>query len=131
MPRARRKQPSLRVKLASALLTIVRPDAHGNLVPVIGRQEAKTMTVDDILRHFEFDHAVHDVWGGSLHPSNLTPRPVAEHREKTRRDVTAIAKVRRGLKARAGGKPKRTMPYTAMKATHKRTLAGKVVRRDP
>jgi hypothetical protein len=103
MAKPRRKQPSLRVKLASALLTIVRPDAqHGNLVHVIGHQEAKTLTPEQIIARFHFDHAVHDAWGGSLHPSNLTPRPVAEHVAKTKKDRKAIDKVRRGLKRRAG-----------------------------
>jgi hypothetical protein len=57
---------------------------------------------------------------------------VAEHREKTKQDRKAIDKVRRGLKRRAGdGKPKRPMPYTAMSDRYKRTMAGKVVERQP
>lgn len=51
----------------------------------------------DVAKRFDFDHwPVAHALGGSTHPSNLTPRLRAEHREKTaRKDIPAIAKVKR------------------------------------
>lgn len=90
-----RKKPTLREKLASALLTICRPDEYGRLVPVISPEEAKQMTAREIIARFEFDHGVLHALGGSNHPTNFTPRPVSEHREKSRLDTSIVAKVRR------------------------------------
>jgi hypothetical protein len=53
----------------------------------------------------------------------------AAHREKTKRDVQNIAKVRRAEKRKAGTKRSAKMEYTRHKSTHKRTLGGKTVRR--
>lgn len=91
----KRKAPNLSEKLASALLTICRPDESGVLRPVIDREEAKTMTVKQILARFEYDHGVLHALDGSDHPTNLTPRPVAEHRKKSSKDTKIVAKVRR------------------------------------
>lgn len=102
----KRRAPTLKQKLAATLLTIVRPDAEGVLRPVIPMHEAKGMTPQQIISRFEFDHVVFHVWGGPCDPWNLVPRPVAEHREKTKRDAGEIAKVRRGLKKRSGTKRK-------------------------
>jgi hypothetical protein len=132
MTKPRRKPPTLRQKLAAALLTMVRDDGHGNLVPIIPYAEARAMTTEEILSRFQWDHSVYVTWNGSNHPTNLTPLPIAVHREKTKRDVKAIAKVRRSEKRKAGQKRRsRHMQYTAFKDTHKRTLAGRTEKRLP
>lgn len=91
----RRAHLSLKTKLAAALLTIKRVDATGVLVPVIDYEMSKTMTADQICAAFEFDHTTLAAFGGGEHPSNLVPRPVAEHKEKSRRDTTIAAKAKR------------------------------------
>jgi len=106
----KRRRPTLRERLAATLLTLVRPNDFGQMVPVISFEEAKTLTADEIIARYEFDHNVYVAWGGGNHPANLTPRPVAEHREKTRQDLTVIGKVRRGLKRR-GKDQKARLPW--------------------
>jgi hypothetical protein len=98
---AKRKSPNLSEKLASALLTICRPDENGKLVPVIDPERAKGMTPKEIAHVFEFDHVVLHAFGGSNHPSNLVPRPKPEHREKSRRDTSIAAKDKRITPAQA------------------------------
>ncbi len=92
---ARRSHITLKTKLAAALLTIVRDDGTGRLAPVIPREDAKTMSADQVLSAFEFDHVELHALGGSDHHSNLYPRPRPEHREKSRKDTSAVAKVKR------------------------------------
>lgn len=115
----RRHHLSLTTKLASALLHMVRQDEDGKFVPVIPHTEAKTMTADEIVARFDFDHVVFHAIGGDIRPSNLTPRLRAEHRDKTAKvDIPAIAKVKRLSKseeefraritARDRGEPKPT-----------------------
>lgn len=53
------------------------------------------MTAVEIIGCFEFDHIVLHALGGSNHPTNLVPRPVAEHRAKSGKDTSIVAKVRR------------------------------------
>jgi hypothetical protein len=124
----KRKAPTLRQKLASALLTIRRENAHGALIPVIEYEDAKHMTADQIIAHFHFDHGVFAAWGGPNDPWNLTPRPVREHIDKTKRDVKAIAKVRRAEKKRLGLKKSRPIPGSRATAFRKK-LSGQVERR--
>lgn len=85
----KRKQPNLSEKLAAALLELKVADANGNLVPVVDYEEAKDMTPQQIIAHFECDHwpiPVHA--GGGNHPTNLKWREKGEHRQKTsKRDV--------------------------------------------
>jgi hypothetical protein len=89
---AKRKNISLSEKLASALLDRVNPDG----TPVIDREVAKTMTIKQILATVEYDHGVHVAIGGDNHPTNLTPRTVADHRAKTAKiDIPQIAKTKR------------------------------------
>jgi len=90
-----RKKPTLAERCASALLTICRPTADGRLAPVVDRDRARTMTAKEIIGCFEFDHVVLHALGGSNHPTNLVPRPIAEHREKSGKDTSIVAKVRR------------------------------------
>lgn len=93
---SRRTHIPLKTKLASALLTMVRPDESGNMVPVIPREEAKRMSPEAVLSRFHFDHVERKALGGTDDFWNLQPLPVDEHRTKTAKiDVPAIAKVKR------------------------------------
>jgi len=87
----------LKVKLAAALLTMKRPNEDGVLVYVIGYEQSKNMTADQIIAHFHFDHyPIREADGGPTEPWNITPRPVAEHREKTAKiDIPQLAKQKR------------------------------------
>jgi hypothetical protein len=102
--KTKRKPPSAKEKLAAALLSIVRWDqATGTLTPLIDREQARTMTPEQIIHAFEFDHwPVPVSLGGTNHPTNLAPMLTQAHREKTaKRDAGEIARVRRSLKKRA------------------------------
>lgn len=91
----KRKDPTLKERLACFVLTM-RVEEDGKLVPLIDPEHAKSMSVGEILSHVEFDHDKFVAWGGSNHPSNLTPRPVLEHRVKTSTvDIPKIAKAKR------------------------------------
>lgn len=94
---SKRAHISLRVKLAAALLTMMRPDDSGNLVRIIPHEEAKRLTADQILARYHFDHwPIRHADGGPSEPWNLEPRPIAEHRKKTDEiDVPQIAKQKR------------------------------------
>jgi hypothetical protein len=99
-----RRRPNLTERLAAVLLLIKRGEDW--LVPEPIRSAG---TAAEIVTSVEWHHDVPFAVRPHNDPRLLTPMAPAEHRDK----------------------PKRIMPYTAMKATHKRTLAGKVVRRDP
>ena len=80
----KRKTITLKTSLAAALLQLRRPDDHGKLVLVISFDEAKTMTDDEIIARFHFDHdPIPHAQGGPDEPWNLTPLPVADNRDKT------------------------------------------------
>lgn len=100
---AARAYISLKTKLAAALLTMVRPDEAGNLVPFIPHEHAKLMSDDQIISLFQFDHdpIPHaPPFNGPDEAWNLTPRPIMEHRTKTaKRDVPVIAKTKRIARA--------------------------------
>jgi hypothetical protein len=87
-----RQHISLKKKLAAALLTIKRPDEHGNLVPVIDYEDAKSMDEDQIISVFHFDHGILHAIEPINEPWNLTPRPIIEHRKKSAKDKTALSK---------------------------------------
>ncbi len=93
----KRKPPSLKIKLASALLEIKRYDEHeAAFIPVISYEESKSMTADQIISRFHFDHCIAHAHGGADEPWNLTPRPIEEHRKKTAQtDTPRIAKGKR------------------------------------
>ncbi len=88
-----RKSISLKTKLASALLMLTGPDGRD----IIPYQDSKQMSADQIISLFAFDHwPIRKADGGSDHPSNLTPRLIAAHREKTAKvDVPEMAKSKR------------------------------------
>ena len=94
---APRKSISLRTKLASALLTIVRPNDRGELERVIPHDMAKQMSDDQIISLFHFDHyPVPHAHDGPDEAWNLEPRPIVEHRGITAKiDVPRIAKAKR------------------------------------
>ena len=129
MAKPRRKPPSLREKLAAVLVTWMAPDADGKLCRVISQDEARTMSADDVLRRFDWDHVFPVALGGDNRPLNLQPLPVPAHKIKTRRDRKNISKQNRREKRAAGREPKARMPYTQHKDAYKRTFAGKVVPR--
>jgi hypothetical protein len=94
---AKRPHVSLKTKLAAALLTMVRPDDTGNLVPVIAHEHAKKMSPEQIISLFNFDHyPIPHAHDGPAEPWNLVPRLIREHRVKTAtRDTPAIRRVQR------------------------------------
>ena len=89
----KRKQPTLTVKLAAALLTM--RDNGG--MPLIPWEDAKLMTASQIVSLFQFDHyPIRHVDGGPDEPWNLVPRFIKGHRVKTATvDRPEIAKTRR------------------------------------
>lgn len=106
-----RKHIGLEIKLAAALLTIVRPDENGNLVRVISHEEAKNLTAKQIISRWNWDHyPIRKADGGPDEPWNLEPRPVDEHQKKTREvDQPQMAKQRR-LRGETKAKPKQKIP---------------------
>lgn len=86
-----RRSPTYRQKLCAAYLRILA--LMGRAIPY---ETAKEMTEESIEALFEVDHHPIPVAnGGTNHPSNLVPRLAEDHQEKTRRDVSRIAKGKR------------------------------------
>jgi len=85
----KRKPPTLREKLASALLEIFR--LRGDPIP---RDIAKMMSADQICSLVQWDHDAGFVaHGAGNHPTEISPRLILEHRWKTSKvDQPAIAK---------------------------------------
>src|SRR4051812_26058654 len=80
----KRKHVSLKTKLAAALLKMLKADDAGVLRPVIPFDEAKTLTADQIISRFHFNHhPIPHAHGGPDEPWNLDPEPVEHHREIT------------------------------------------------
>lgn len=102
---------SLKTKLAAALLTMMRPDESGALVRIISHEEAKTLTADQIIARFHFDHyPIRKTDGGVDEPWNLEPRPIAEHDKKTREvDIPQIAKQKR-IRGETRNVPRQKIP---------------------
>lgn len=107
----KRKSLTTKTKLAATLLQMKRyDDAEAEFVPVITYEESKTLSADQIIARFHFDHNIAHADGGPDEPWNLTPMTVEEHRIKTARiDVPRIAKSKRLAKRQAGEKKQRTM----------------------
>jgi len=53
------------------------------------------MTADQIISLYHFDHGILHAIEPINEPWNLTPRLIAAHREKSRRDTSIVAKSRR------------------------------------
>lgn len=97
----KRKDPNSTEKLAALVMTL-KVEVNGELVPLVTREEAKKMTADQVASLIHLDHdpipfAIARDLGMTPeeynHPTNLTPRPIMEHRIKTAtRDVPTIAK---------------------------------------
>lgn len=88
----KRKAPNLTTKLASALLQIKGDDGQ----PLIDWEHAKLMSSTQIVSLFQFDHyPIRHEAGGPAEPWNLVPRLIMPHREKTKKDVGEVAKIRR------------------------------------
>src|SRR5215472_11874885 len=91
---SKREHISITTKLASALL------ASGDVL----YDDAKLMHEDQIISLYHFDHGVLYANKNTTrsvglrdinHFSNLTPRLIKEHREKTKNDLKVIAKSKR------------------------------------
>lgn len=94
----KRRPPTADEKVAALLLMYW--DAKGDPIPF---EIAKQMTAAQICSLVHWDHAVFHSWGGGEGPTNLTPRLIGDHRQKTANvDLPVIAKVRRSLRRRMG-----------------------------
>jgi hypothetical protein len=93
-----RKKPTMHEKLASALLHI-RRGVEGDDWLIKG--ELRDASAKEICSAVDFDHVRRWAEGGSNVPQNLQPLPRAEHREKSRKDTTEVAKGKRFGKAHA------------------------------
>ena len=95
MSRKPKAHMPLREKLAAALAQMM-VEVDGKLVRAIPHDDAKLMTAEELCSLFEFDHAIYECIGGPTKHWNLTPRFIAEHRQKTNKiDKPAIAKSKR------------------------------------
>lgn len=96
----KRKSISLKTKLAATLRTMLVPDGRDVLVPAIPFEQAKSMSDEQVIALFDFDHLHPVALGGDNHHSNLVPMPRELHRAKTAKtDVPRIAKSKRLTKA--------------------------------
>lgn len=82
---SQRKHISLTTKLASALLAL----GH------IPYEDAKEMTAAQIIALYHFDHGILHAFTQNDAFWNLTPRLIAEHRQKSRKDTGIVAKSKR------------------------------------
>ena len=103
MSKRKRKKPTLRMIAAAALLFQPvrdrqgRPvlDPNGCLTYAITLDQAKLMTADQMIALFDMDHDALHALGGSDDWWNFTPRLRPEHREKSRKDTSIVAKSKR------------------------------------
>ena len=102
---AKREHIGLKTKLASALLTLGHVDyAH-----------AKGMTADQIISLYAWDHGILHAIEPNDSFWNLTPRLIAEHREKSKRDTAIVAKSKRLVRKEAAHRARLSAPW-AMEA---------------
>lgn len=87
MPRARAHIP-LTERLAAAYACLLPQDVRDNL-------RARRVPAKVVIRLFTDDHNELHALGGSDRWWNLTPTERAPHKEKSRRDTSIVAKVRR------------------------------------
>ena len=90
-----RKPPNMKEKLASALLHI-RRGVEGDDWLIKG--ELREASAKEICAAIDWDHVRRWAEGGSNDPQNLQPLMRAEHREKSRKDTTEVAKGKRMAK---------------------------------
>ena len=84
----KRRHIPLKSKLAAALACLL-PQADRDYY------RRHNTPADEILKLFEWDHIALCALGGSDLWWNLDPKSKAEHREKSRRDTSIVAKVKR------------------------------------
>ena len=58
-------------------------------------EDAKLMSARHILSLYQWDHGVLHALDGPDEPWNLTPRLIAPHRAKSKKDTSAVARVKR------------------------------------
>ena len=87
---------SLRVKLASALAELQY--LRGDPIPW---EQLKAMSADELLSLYSWDHGELHAFTANDHFSNLTPRLILAHREKSREDTKKVAKSKRIAKKQA------------------------------
>ena len=125
MPRRKRKRISDRKKLAATLLHM-RAGAADGYELLIPYEDGKQMSADQIISLFHYDHyPIPHAEGGPDEPWNLTPRLIADHREKTRKvDLKQIAKNKR-IQKRKHEHAMRITEFgnSGMMVTHTMTLA--------
>lgn len=86
-----KRSPNLSEKLAAALLKIRIGDEW-----LINDERLRDAgTAKDIIAYCEFDHRRRYAEGGSTAPQNIDPMRKADHREKSRKDTTEVAKGKR------------------------------------
>ena len=81
----KRSHISMEKRCAAALLAL----GH------IPYEDAKLMTARQIISLYHWDHGILHAHDGPDEPWNLTPRLIAEHRTKSRRDTGKVAKTKR------------------------------------
>lgn len=87
----KRKHVPLTTKLAACLAELQY--LRGDPIPW---KQLKVMTAHQLVSLYQWDHSVYAAWDGGEHYTNITPRLILAHREKTaKRDVPAIAKTKR------------------------------------
>jgi 5-methylcytosine-specific restriction protein A len=86
--------------------------------------------IDPVRQQWEADHIVAVAIGGSNEPDNLQPLCVHCHKEKTKTDVTSIAKGKRMAEKHYGIKRSKTPMPCGRRSPFKKKLDGSVVRRD-
>jgi hypothetical protein len=138
----KRRAPTRTEIAATALLQVTRGDGSW-LIPEPLRS---TGTAEQIVRSVEWDHRHPHAQGGTMDPQNLQPLTKEDHKAKTRRDVSKIARDKRMVKQAefrrqvlAPNEPVVVRPtkrksqceYTRLKPYFKRKVqGGKVVRRE-
>jgi hypothetical protein len=93
----KRKKPNMCEKLASALLHIRKGTGDDWLV----KGELRNASAKEICAAHDWDHIRRWAEGGSNAPQNLQPLLREDHREKSKKDNTEIAKGKRVAKKEA------------------------------
>lgn len=89
-----RKSPNMTEKLASALLHIRKGTGDNWLV----KGDLRNASAKEICAACDWDHIRRWAEGGTNRPQNLQPLLRADHREKSKKDNTEIAKGKRVAK---------------------------------